>query len=161
LSRKKNIKPNCLCLSDQIGIAKFHTYDNDHATWNTMADRPLHKYGIDIKPVSTEKVQTTTIDEYCDSNNIQQIDLLKIDVEGAEYQVIKGASRMMREHRIRCVVFEFGQTTFDMGNDPGEFSELIRSQGYRLRNLVKGSPVFPGGISATKARFSMHVCTPR
>jgi FkbM family methyltransferase len=161
LSRRMNIKSNCLCLSDHAGTARLHTYDKDHATWNTLADRPLHKYGIDIEPVSVTNIETATVDEYCRINNIQRIDLLKIDVEGAEYQVIKGASRMMREKRIGCVVFEFGQTTFDMGNDPSEFSKLIAGFDYKLRNIVKGYPVFPGGESATTAQFSMHVCTPR
>ncbi len=160
ISNRKNIIQNCICLSDAIGTAELYIFDDDHASWNTMANRPLHEYGINIQPISVEKVLTTTIDEYCESRNIQQIDLLKIDVEGAEYQVIKGASRMMHEHRIRCVVFEFGQTTFDMGNDPSELTQLIRSKGYKLRNLVRGAPIFPGGASAATAQFSMHICTP-
>lgn len=160
ISNRKNIKQNCMCLSDAIGTAELYIFDDDHASWNTMANRPLHEYGINIKPTSIQKVPTTTIDAYCESHNIQQIDLLKIDVEGAEYQVLKGASRMMREHRIRCVIFEFGQTTFDMGNDPGKLTQLITSNGYKLRNLVKGAPTFPGGTSAATAQFSMHICTP-
>lgn len=160
ISNRKNIKQNCICLSDAISTAELYIFDDDHASWNTMANRPLHEYGIKIKPTSIQKVPTTTIDAYCESHNIQKIDLLKIDVEGAEYQVLKGASRMMREHRIQCVIFEFGQTTFDMGNDPGKLTQLIARNGYKLRNLVKGAPTFPGGTSAATAQFSMHICTP-
>jgi len=76
------------------------------------------------------------------------------------YQALKGASRMMREHRIGCVIFEFGQTTFDMGNDPAKLTKFIASKGYKLRNLIKGAPIFPGGESVAAALFSMHVCTP-
>jgi len=160
ISNRKNIKQNCMCLSDEIGTAELHVFDDEHAGWTTMANRPLQQYGINIKPTSIEKVPTTTIDAYCESHNIQQIDLLKIDVEGAEYQVLKGASRMMLEHRIGCVIFEFGQTTFDMGNDPGKLTQLIASKGYKIRNLVKGAPIFPGGESVATAQFSMHICTP-
>jgi len=67
---------------------------------------------------------------------------------------------MMREHRIGCVIFEFGQTTFDMGNDPAKLTKFIASKGYKLRNLIKGAPIFPGGESVAAALFSMHVCTP-
>lgn len=160
ISNRKNIRQNCMCLSEVIGTAELHIFDDDHAAWNTLANRPLHEYGINIQPISIQKVPTTTIDAYCESHNIQQIDLLKIDVEGAEYQVLKGASRMMREHRIGCVVFEFGQTTFDMGNDPGKLTQLITSKGYKIRNLIKGAPIFPGGESVATAQFSMHICTP-
>jgi FkbM family methyltransferase len=160
VSNRSNVSTNCVCLSDAIGTAELHIFDDAHAAWNTLADRPLQEYGIDVKPIYSENVPTTTIDAYCESHNIQQIDLLKIDVEGAEYQVLEGASRMMREHRVRCVIFEFGQTTFDMGNNPGKLIQLIAARGYSLRNLIKGAPIFPGGASAATAQFSMHICTP-
>lgn len=160
ISNRKNIITNNVCLSDTIGTAEFHIYDAEHATWNTLAKRPLEQYGVNIKPKDVINVQTTTLDEYCDTNNINRIDLLKIDVEGAEYQVLSGASRMMSEGRIKRIVFEFGQTTFDMGNDPDKLTHLITSRGYKISNLVKNAPVFPGGASATTAQFSMHICTP-
>lgn len=160
ISNRKNISQNCVCLSDTIGMAKLHIFDDEHSGWTTLANRPLQQYGINIQPVDTANIPTTTIDAYCESHNIHQIDLLKIDVEGAEYQVIQGADRMMHEHRIRCLVFEFGQTTFDMGNDPRKLAQLINSKGYQLRNLVKGAPIFPGGASVATAQFSMHICTP-
>lgn len=158
---RKNITLNNVCLSDKEGTAMFHIYDGKHASWNTMADRPLENYGINVKPLSIEEIMTTSIDLYCESRSIQMIDLLKVDVEGAEYQVINGARRMMKNKRIKCIVFEFGQTTFDMGNTPRMLKDLIIGNGYRMRNLIKGSPVFPGGESVATAQFSMHVCTPR
>lgn len=159
-ARRNFITLNNACLSDKEGTVPFHVYDDEHAAWNTMADRPLENYGINIKPVRTEELAATTIDSYCASRSIPRIDLLKVDVEGAEYQVIKGASRMMKEKRIGCLIFEFGQTTFDMGNTPEMLKELIAGHGYRIRNLIKGDPVFPGGGSVVTAQFSMHVCTP-
>ncbi len=159
-SNRRNIVTSCACLSNSVGTAELHVFDDEHATWNTMANRPLRQYGIDVQPVGAIKVPSSTVDAYCEFHNIQQIDLLKIDVEGAEYQVIEGASRMLRERRIRCLIFEFGQTTFDMGNDPGALAKLIRSNGYTLRNVIRGAPIFPGGASVNTAQFSMHVCTP-
>jgi FkbM family methyltransferase len=159
-ARRKNIIPNNVCLLDKQGTVSFHVYDEEHAAWNTIADRPLENYGINIKPVRTEALVATTIDSYCASFSIPKIDLLKVDVEGAEYQVIKGASRMLKEKRIGCLIFEFGQTTFDMGNTPAGLQDLIASHGYRIRNLIKGDPIFPGGESVATAEFSMHVCTP-
>src|SRR5690606_26316395 len=37
-----------------------------------------------------EKIQLTTLDDFCLRNNIQKIDLLKIDVEGSEMKVLNG-----------------------------------------------------------------------
>jgi FkbM family methyltransferase len=161
LAGRTQIVLNNKAVADNEGILKLHVYDDNHSGWNSLADRPLDKYGIDIKPTHIEEVEAITIDGYCKENNISKIDLLKIDVEGAEYQVLLGARRMLESQSIRCCVFEFGGTTFDMGNDPNEIEAYLRQFGYQIRNVVKGDPVFPGRASAAEARFSVHVARPR
>lgn len=155
-----NIILNHMALAEEEGVRDFNVYDNQHLSWSSLAQRPLDKYGIHVKPVETEKVTTTTIDSYCQKYGITKIDLLKIDVEGAEYQVLLGAREMLEKKRIRCCVFEFGQTTFDMHNDPNQFEAYLKEIGYSVRNVVKGDPVFPGKASAKTARFSVHVAVP-
>ncbi|MGB3905741.1 MAG: FkbM family methyltransferase [Anaerolineae bacterium] len=158
---RTNIILNHVALADRKGMVKLNVYDKEHSSWNSLAERPLHTYGIDVNPVGTEKVLATTIDSYCEENGISRIDLLKIDVEGAEYQVLRGARRMLQDKRVLCCVFEFGQATFDMGNDPGETESYLRQFGYEIRNVVKGDPVFPGRWGAGSAQFSMHVAVPK
>ncbi len=48
-----------------------------------------------------------TIDNFCSSNKIKAIDFLKIDVEGNELQVLKGASAMLANNAIKIIQFEF------------------------------------------------------
>ena len=101
-----------------------------------------------------------TIDAYCARQGIGRIDLLKLDVEGAEYQAMQGAEKMFSSKRIGCCAFEFGQTTFDMGNTPADIQRFLTRVGYEIRNIVPGDPLFPGAKRAGKAEFSMHVATP-
>ena len=161
LANRSWIVLNHKAVTDKNGIVKLHVYDEEHAGWNSLADRPLHKYGINVKPTYIEEVEATTIDTYCEENKLPRIDLLKIDVEGAEYQVLLGAYHMLKEKRIGCCTFEFGQTTFDMGNTPDEIEDYLNKCGYRIRNIVKGNPVFPGRSSVETTRFSMHVARPK
>jgi FkbM family methyltransferase len=160
LTGRTNIVANHLAVSDTVGIVKLYLYDGSFSGWNSLADRPLSDYGIDVKPSGTEDVPATTIDAYCREHGVDRIDLLKIDVEGAEYQVLLGAKHMLEARKIRCIVFEFGQTTFDMGNDPAAIRTYLNRMGYSLRNVVKGDPIFPGGASVETARFSVHVAIP-
>jgi len=156
----RNVRLNRLALAEDEEPVSLNVYDEDHMSWNTRAARPLESYGIDVKPVAVEQSQATTLDLYCERNGVARVDLLKIDVEGAEFQVMVGARRMLREKRVRCLTFEFGQTTFDMGNSPDLIESYLRGAGYDLRNLVSGDPVFPGRGSAQTACYSMHVATP-
>jgi FkbM family methyltransferase len=156
----RNVRLNRLALAEEEGPVSLHVYDDDYLSWTTRAVRPLEDYGIDVKPPTIEEAPATTADLYCERNGVAEIDLLKVDVEGAEFQVLAGAQRLLYERRVRCLTFEFGQTTFDMGNSPERIEAYLRDAGYELRNVVAGDPVFPGRESAQAALYSMHVAVP-
>jgi hypothetical protein len=48
-----------------------------------------------------------------------------------------------------------------MGNRPEEIEDFLGEMNYKVRNIVKGNPVFPGRESVEAAKFSMHVATPQ
>lgn len=158
---RNNIVLNNLALADKNGFVRLHVYEDNYLSFNSQAARPLKNYGLDIEPVGIEEIRATTLDDYCDEKGIEQIDLLKIDTEGAELQVMKGARRTLKSGRVKCLTFEFGQTTFDMGNRPEELEDFLGEMNYEVRNIVEGNPVFPGRKSVETAKFSMHVATPR
>ncbi len=161
LAQRQQIILNHKAVADREDIVKLYVYDDEYSGWNSLADRPLEQYGINAKCKSIEEIESITIDKYCQENNISKIDLLKIDVEGAEYQVLLGAKEMLEKHQIRCCVFEFGATTFDMGNDPQTIIKFLDTMGYHVRNIVNGDPILPGYLSAKQAVFSIHVATPK
>lgn len=55
-----------------------------------------------------QQVPILTVDSYSQEHGIGQIDYLKIDVEGHELAVLKGAREMLAQKRIRFVQFEYG-----------------------------------------------------
>jgi len=58
----------------------------------------------------TEKILVRSGDSFCEENNIDKINFLKIDTEGYELSVLSGFQRMMREGRIDFIQFEYGGT---------------------------------------------------
>lgn len=159
-TERRNVALNHLAVSDKNGFIKLHVYDEALSSFNSEAKRPLQDYGLDFEPIGVEETLATTIDDYCENEKIECIDLLKIDVEGAEFQVMQGARRMLKSKRVRCLTFEFGQTTFDMNNEPAQIEAYLNEMDYKIRNIVKGDPIFPGRESVQTARYSMHVATP-
>ena len=60
-----------------------------------------------------ETIFIDTIDIYCAEQNINRIDFLKIDVEGHEFEVLRGASKMLRANKIKIIQFEYGGSYLD------------------------------------------------
>jgi hypothetical protein len=59
---------------------------------------------------NAQKVPVNTADQFCDENGVARIQFQKIDTEGQEMEVLRGALRMIQEGRIDFVQFEFGDT---------------------------------------------------
>lgn len=76
------------------------------------------------------KLEVTSIDEYCDSKNIDHISFLKIDTEGMDYRVLLGASKMLANNRIDAIQFEYGRASVDTGHLLRNHFELLESHGY-------------------------------
>src|SRR5580704_437443 len=52
------------------------------------------------------EIQTDTIDHFCSRNGISNIDILKVDVEGAEDRVFSGARNLFARRAVRSVFVE-------------------------------------------------------
>ena len=52
------------------------------------------------KQFETFEVKTDTLDNYCEKNNIDNIDVLKIDTEGSELEVLEGAKNILQKTNI-------------------------------------------------------------
>jgi len=68
-----------------------------------------------------EKVQiyTITLDEYLETQKVESVALLKIDTQGHEYFVLKGAENSLKSRRIKAVYAE---------NDPGLIEAAGKTQ---------------------------------
>lgn len=56
--------------------------------------------------IETEMVQTRTIDGFCEQENIEKIDLLKIDTEGFDLEVLEGARKIISQKGIDVIYTE-------------------------------------------------------
>lgn len=67
-------------------------------------------------------VQITSVDEFSEVNSIEKIDVLKIDTEGFELEVFKGAENLFQDGEIGLLFFEVRFVTNH--SDMPTFSEL-------------------------------------
>ena len=92
------------------------------------------------EPSETRECPVTTGDLYCSEHGIERIDFLKVDVEGAEREVLNGFSRMLDERRITAVQFEYGLVNIRSHVLLADFHELFESAGFAV------GKIFPDGV---------------
>ena len=82
-----------------------------------------------------EEIKVCSIDDYCSRNKIDRIDLLKMDVEGYELNIIKGACDMLINGKIGLIQFEFGAKSEERYS-LGEFFNLLEGQ-YKICRILR------------------------
>ncbi len=93
---------NCLALGRGRDLVTFRIYEDSPAS-NRMAmpgEKPVGK------ATSTQVVAAIDLDGYCQSQNVEFIDFLKIDVEGMEPYVLQGARALLKGRKIAAILIE-------------------------------------------------------
>ena len=100
-------------LSSVPGEVKLWVFA-ERAGTNSLYKRKGLEEGWGLAPQSqTETVRVETLDGYCQRANVQSIDFLKVDVEGHELEVFKGAADMLAHGSIKRIQFEYGGCNID------------------------------------------------
>jgi FkbM family methyltransferase len=77
------------------------------------------------------EVHCVALDDFVSKNRINEIAFMKIDVEGAEFEVIKGAHRLMTEKRIKKIYVEYnGDLQLQKDHNFSDFLNLFASYNY-------------------------------
>jgi FkbM family methyltransferase len=79
-------------------------------------DKNTGGHSMHLKNQSERKVEIETINliKFCDENKIDKIDFLKLDCEGAEFDILKGSEAIL--NRVKKVIMEchpYGENTCD------------------------------------------------
>ncbi|MBN1830388.1 MAG: FkbM family methyltransferase [Deltaproteobacteria bacterium] len=103
---------------------------------NSLYLRKGLEAGWSLEPQKeTEAVSLDTLDEYCRERSIAQIDFLKIDVEGHELEVLKGARTMITNKRVAMIQFEYGGCNIDSRTLLADIFDYFDTAEYRFFKL--------------------------
>jgi len=133
----ENIHLNNEAVSDNINNAiPFYNY-SDNSGLSTFHRRFSVEKSPTIKQPKVIQVKITTIDHYCLLNGISKINFIKIDTEGNEYNVIKGANFMLKDNKIDFMQFEYGGTYIDANITLQQICLYMSIHNYTLYKIEK------------------------
>jgi FkbM family methyltransferase len=83
--------------------------------------------------VITEQVEVATLDEFCRKHQVDRVSYIKIDTEGGDVNVLKGAEHLLAEQRIDVVQLEAGMNLHNTWHVPLEtLKQHLESRNYFL-----------------------------
>lgn len=87
-----------------------------------------------------EDVSSLTLDDFCKNNNINHIDILKIDVEGHELKVLKGLSNMLDQQKVNHLFVEINEGNLRItGTSASELCSFLHGCGYHSYSIKTGA----------------------
>jgi FkbM family methyltransferase len=116
---------HALALSDREGVHAFHLGRcSGHHSLHTLSPGEEKTGGVEVP--------TRRLDDCLPQGT--RLDLLKIDVEGAELEVIAGASRLLAELPNLALIVEYGPSHLQrVGLNPDQWFEAFASHGFTYR----------------------------
>ena len=119
LIKFNNFYYNEIALSDKNGQANYN-YNNffesagsslsnivkNDKRWNFSRRLLLALFFYKTKNFTKYKVKTMTLDNFVKRKKINSIDILKIDIEGSEYELLKGAKNTLKRNKIKIILVE-------------------------------------------------------
>ncbi|MEG4442521.1 FkbM family methyltransferase [Microcoleus sp. AT9_B5] len=89
-----------------------------------------------IQLARTIEIETTTLDSFCHSENIKEIDFIHLDVQGGELSVLEGASEILKQSIL--AVYSEVEFTDIYVNQPlfGDLDVYLRNQSFTLFDLI-------------------------
>ncbi|MBV5323146.1 MAG: FkbM family methyltransferase [Ilumatobacteraceae bacterium] len=117
---------NSCALSDTEGQGTFYSKEDGGGT-NSLSS---------ISGLNVEPVTLTTIDQFLQGTGAGNVAILKIDTEGFDLLVLKGAEQALRAGRIEVIQFEYNWRWLLNHSCLRDVFEMIADKPYRLGKLV-------------------------
>ena len=127
INHGNNISVEPYALADQKGKLSFyisnHLADNSNSLVNNhRTDRQESKVEVDVN----------TVDDFVKERNIAKVDFIKVDVEGAEFKLLKGAQQTIRRDQPLIILAIHPDSIKNFGDSTAEIWDLLKNLGYRI-----------------------------
>lgn len=122
------IKLEELAVSDHKGVVTFNLGPEDQTGWGGISNDAFNKNLVNVNSVS--------LDSYFEDILTTQIEILKIDTEGADYLVLKGAENLLKNKKIKHIFWE--ENTFRsnlLGLKPYQSIPYLEEMNYLIKKI--------------------------
>ncbi len=137
LNNYTNIQTQSLAVANYNGEITFEANPTDRGTTSISKVDSKH----------TIKVPCITLDTYAEKESIEEIALLKVDVEGYEELVFQGAKKLLSQRKIAVIYYEVcPNNAINTQLKPEDATKLLLSHGYKIYRFTSGGTLSQASV---------------
>lgn len=149
INRQQNITPIKAAVGSYSGKIQFFTSmlpgDNSNSIVSYKTDREL----------SGSKVDIVSVDDFMKEYKLGSVHFLKIDVEGAEFEVLQGAVSTLNKMHPVIILAIHPEAIKAKGDSLGDIYDLIEITGYTIN--ARGKAISKESFCNTTALIDLHL----
>ena len=124
INNSNNILVHNFGLSDKVGNFSFY-YDPNLSVNASLNNVSESKNAVEIK------CKVDTLDDFVQDNNINKIDFIKCDIEGAELFALKGSIKTLKKHKPKLFIEMLRKWSSKFNYIPNDIILLLKNLGYK------------------------------
>lgn len=101
----ENIRISNIALAEKCGVAHLSKYERGKEVYGSLSN--FAHPGASI--IGYDEVNVETLNRYITANSVERIDLIKMDTEGAELLILKGATKLLARDDAPIIMFEMSE----------------------------------------------------
>lgn len=144
-----------LCLAESSGKRAF--YINGYLPTNSLLPRPVSGtkyYPEQAATIGETQVECVTLDEFIESRGIEDVHILKLDIQGAELMALRGAEHALAAKKFRVLFLEIAFVSlYESGVMYFELAEFLASYGYSIYKMYDFESADDGQLQFCNAIF--------
>jgi FkbM family methyltransferase len=158
-----NVRVLNQAVSEASGKVTLNRFPEEYCSWNSLGHPQMEdpRNPSQLVPiVSSVEVEAVTLDGFCQSHGIAQIDYVKLDVEGAEFRALQGAQGLLKKQAIRFLQFEVSLKMLEGLNTCARpVFDLLASFGYECHAISEDGKML-GVVSDSNEFYENYIAIP-
>lgn len=134
----KNVNTFNIAFGEKKESMQIQVVKDETSVVNSLSDKFQDNLKSDSESYETVNIQVERLDDFVKQNEIEKIDLLKIDTEGYEVQVLNGAADLLASGKVSAIICEAGFMRSNPRNTYfGDINDILEKHGYALFGIYE------------------------
>ncbi|MBW4509247.1 MAG: FkbM family methyltransferase [Scytonematopsis contorta HA4267-MV1] len=144
-SKCNNVNAFSFAIYSENTQIEFNQFPEEYSAWNSLGKPEMlnpNGSGEYVPIVNSEIVKAISLDSFCEEHDIKTIDYLKIDVEGAESDVLQGTTKLLSKKAIQFIQFEISQKMLEGFNRSAKSTfDILKNNGYECHRITRNGEI--------------------